>query len=95
MVERLAQLEFHYQTSGTLATPYLAVREGFEPPVVLPTLVFKTSAINRTRPSHQVLLLSVAFTDSSNHCSGLLNMKLNFRTGKLIDFHFRHPNDFP
>jgi hypothetical protein len=34
--------------SCTLAS--YAEAEGFEPPVVLPTLVFKTSAINRTRP---------------------------------------------
>ena len=31
----------------------LADSEGFEPPVVLPTLVFGTSAINQTRPTIQ------------------------------------------
>lgn len=35
-------------------TGHMAVRVGFEPTEELPSLVFKTSALNQTRPSHRV-----------------------------------------
>jgi hypothetical protein len=44
---------------------------GFEPTVGFPTLDFESSALNRTQPPFQSLILSILFQDaqfSDGHC---------------------------